>query len=262
MALDLSGISNAVYGVNALAGLLLATPEDKGIAPQDGNSLGETLLFHYNGEQTVSLESDITDHYAESNDHINDQIALRPEVITTQGFIGELSDFLPPELQAIKEIKDKLTSLSAVAPELSITAARTYNLAFQGYQAVQSVKKSVEALITGENQTEQQKQYSLFYGYWKARTLFNVQTPWAIFENMAIKTLTAIQSGETDKITTFEVTFKQMRFAEEIESAEDRRISESFQQGRSYNQAQQGIGGGGAISRPSPSASSFSSVIA
>ena len=178
-----------------------------------------TLLFHYEGENTITLESDITDHYIEDNTAIQDQIALRPELITTHGFIGELNDVVPPVLEPLKFVADKLTVIEAYTPSLSTTALIAYNTAFQLYQVALEAENSVVAAwdtITGNtegSQNKQQKMFQQFYGYWKKRNLFTVQTPWAIFQNMAIKTLRAIQDADTRVITDFDVTFKQMRFA-------------------------------------------------
>lgn len=47
----------------------------------------------------------------------------------------------------------------------------------------------------------------------RLRTLFTIQTPWAIFEDMAILNLRAIQDESTRMITDFEVSFKQINIA-------------------------------------------------
>ena len=66
---------------------------------------------------------------------------------------------------------------------------------------------------TGSAQNKQQLVFQRFYGYWRSRTLFKVQTPWAVFDNCAIKSLRAIQDAETNTITDFEVSFKVIRVA-------------------------------------------------
>ena len=212
----------------SLSNLILVSPQAIiGYQPQnapitsDGNTYQQppALLFHYEGEQTVMLESDITDHYVENNSAIQDQIALRPEVITTHGFIGELNNIAPVAAGTIQSILDKLTLISGYSPALTITALVAYNNAFQAYQTgANAVNAAVSAWssingITTNNQNKQQVAFQLFYGYWRARTLFTVQTPWAVFQDMAIKTLRAIQDDKTRTITDFEVTFKMMRFA-------------------------------------------------
>jgi len=60
-----------------------------------GSTLGPAFAFDIEDENTVSLESDITDHFAEGNISIEDMIALRPEKITVHGFKGELANIFP-----------------------------------------------------------------------------------------------------------------------------------------------------------------------
>lgn len=239
---DLSVLSTASVTALGLSNLILVTPEDRGYQPQnpnlqDGSQEDPTkrFLFHYEGEQSVNLMSDITDHFAEDNKSLQDQIALRPVIVTTHGFIGELNNVTPKDLSALKFAAQKLTVISAYTPVLSATALIAYNNALSLYTTGKNLKNNAVAawdsingendvtvidglgvVSTAKNQNEQQKAFSKFFGYWSDRTLFTVQTPWAIFKNMAIQSLRAVQSEETRVITDFELTFKQMRFAETI----------------------------------------------
>jgi hypothetical protein len=236
---NLSALSPITTAATALSNLILVSPQSTiGYQPQNQAAAnGQTtqpppaILFHYEGEQVVALESDITDHFIEDNTTIQDQWALKPETITTHGFIGELNNVPPSALAAVKAIADKLTIISAYTPVLSATALLAYNEAFQLYQVgLNAVNSAVaawsslsgaggESVINGQgiilqpNQTKQQIAFQQFYGYWRTRTLFTVQTPWAVFQNMAIKSLRAIQDAETRMITDFEVTFKMIRTA-------------------------------------------------
>lgn len=241
---NLSALSNAVTAATGLSNLILVTPaQTVGYQPQNAPNPDGTpstsqqppsFLFDYEGEQTTTLDSDITDHYVEDNTAIQDQIALKPVLVTTHGFIGELNDVAPAFLAPVKAIADKLTVVSAYSPQASETAILAYDNAFQLYQVGQNaVNAAVSAwtsltsgqgtsVITGNaffpialeaNQTKQQTAFQLFYGYWTSRTLFTIQTPWAIFQNMAIKTLRSIQDAETRMITDFEISFKQIRTA-------------------------------------------------
>jgi hypothetical protein len=256
---NLSSLAPITTAATALSNLILVSPQSTvGYQPQNPTSPnGQTsqpppaILFHYEGEQTVSLESDITDHYIEDNTAIQDQISLKPETITTHGFIGELNNVTPTALAAVKAIADKLTIINAYTPALSATALLAYNEAFQLYQVgLNAVNSAVsawsslsgaggESVINGQgitlqpNQTKQQIAFQQFYGYWRSRTLFTVQTPWAVFQNMAIKNLRAIQDAETRMITDFEVTFKIIRTAATVTTPG---VSQSFQ-GRASSQA-------------------------
>lgn len=258
MAIDLSALSTATTTANALSNLILVKPNDNtGYRPQDaeGNLLGTELLFHYEGENTASLTSEITDHFVEDNTVINDQIALKPEIITVQGFIGELNNIVPESLKPLRFAAEKLQILSAYTPALSISAQVAYNTAEQLYRTAQTTKAAIDSWRTvnlsgqqvnvigsnglrdqrpNQTQTKQQVAFQQFYGYWRTRTLFTIQTPWAIFSNMAIQSLRAIQSEETRMITDFEITFKMMRFAQVVRS---NAIYENSQfQGRALNQ--------------------------
>lgn len=236
---NLSALAPITTGATALSNLVLVSPQKTiGYQPQNNptnNGVSSqqppALLFHYEGEQTIALESDITDHYVEDNTAIQDQISIKPEIITTHGFIGELNDIAPAALAPIQAIANKLTTISAYTPALSATALLAYNEAFQLYQIGASAVQSAVAawssingtggesvissggLTSQSNQNKQQVMFQQFYGYWRNRTLFTVQTPWAVFTNMAIKTLKAIQDAETNVITDFEVSFKTIRFA-------------------------------------------------
>lgn len=254
---NISGIAGATTAATALSNLILATPNLIGYQPQNGSSLlnqtpvqtPPSLVFNYEGEQTVILESDITDHYVEDNTAVQDQIALRPEIITTHGFIGELNDIAPIPLQVLQTAASKLTVVSAYLPVLSVTALLAYTEATLAYEvAASAVNSAVSAwssinggsgstvlnlsssISTSALQSKQAVYFQQFYAYWKNRVLFTVQTPWGIFANCAIKTLRAIQDETTNVITDFDVSFKVMRFAQTI-------VTTGNQQGRLNSQA-------------------------
>lgn len=241
---NLSALAPITTTATALSNLILVSPQKTiGYQPQNApNSDGTpstaqqppAFLFNYEGEQSIQLESDITDHYIEDNTALQDQIALKPPVITTHGFIGELNNIPPSALAAVKTIADKLTIISAYTPVLSVSALIAYNTAFQLYQVGQNAVNSAvsawssvngtggESVISGSsvtpinvqpNQTKQQLAFQQLFGYWQSRTLFTVQTPWAVFQNMAIKSMRPIQDAETMYITSFEMSFKQIRIA-------------------------------------------------
>jgi hypothetical protein len=245
MAINLTALSPITTAATALSNLVLVSPQSTiGYQPQNRPNADGTastaqpppaFLFNYEGEQTVTLESDITDHFVEDNTAIQDQIALKPEVVTTHGFVGELNDVVPAALKLLKTAANKLTVIGSYTPQLTTTALIAYSEAFFLYQVASTVADSAVAAwssITGtgeENiiggsglqtsngsQTKEQVAFQLFYGYWRERRLFTVQTPWAIFQNMAIKSLRAIQDADTRVITDFEVSFKMIRNASTI----------------------------------------------
>lgn len=248
-------LSQITNGALALSNLILVTPNKNiGYQPQlknvDENFIGpvqtelpKTLLFDYEGEQSISLNADITDHYIEDNTAIQDQIAIKPVIITTQGFIGELNDIVPESLEPLKKIAQRLLPLTAYSPELTETGLIAYTQAVYLYSVaantIDNAVSSFNSILNGDDiqvQNKQQIMYGQFEAYFKQRTLFTVQTPWAIFTDMAIQSLRAVQSAETRVITDFEVTFKQIRFARTFSI--DQRANTQIAQGRLVQQKQ------------------------
>ena len=299
MTVNLTALSSITTTATALSNLVMVSPQSTiGYQPQNGftnNSsaaqsyTNSAILFHYEGEQTVQFESDITDHYIENNSAIQDMISIKPEIITTHGFIGELNDIAPYPLQLLQQAASKLTAIAAYQPQLSATALLAYNEAFQAYQvAVNAAQSAVSAyqsiagLVSGSGttqsvignnglngsssflasftQSKQQAAFQQFWGYWNSRTLFTVQTPWAVFQNMAIMKLRAIQSAETNVITDFEVTFKRIKQAKLTTiSATEFELSQAIRDSRNYTQAEGAVTNN---STPQPSSTPFNDVLA
>lgn len=241
---SLSSLAPITTLATSLSNLILVSPSaTNGYQPQNppdasGNvstaNQPPSLLFHYEGEQTVTLQSDITDHYIEDNTAVQDQIAIKPVKITTHGFIGELNNIPPAALALLQTAALKLTAVQAYTPALTIAAQQAYAQSFLLYQTASNAQNAAvsawsslsggesggTSVISGStfthsvgNQNKQQVAFQQFFGYMNRRTLFTVQTPWAIFQNMAIESLRAIQDAETRVITDFELTFKGLRFA-------------------------------------------------
>lgn len=223
--LNLSAISDVTAAAKSIANVILVTPlKNQGIQPlavtgqtiqENGTSDLSPILFDYEGEQSVELTSDITDHYTEDNQSLQDQIALRPQIIRTLGYTGELTNVVPEALKPLQTALLKLTPLTAYTPELTLTALLAYNAAVTAYAVAKlGVSAAVSKWGTVDEQTKQQAMYLRFMGYWQERRLFKVQTPWYIAPFCAIQNVRAVQDAETRQISTFEVTFKTIRFAQ------------------------------------------------
>ena len=255
----LNNLSLASITTSKVANLILATPQQnnaiRAINKKTG-SLGESFLFHYDSMNESTLSSEITDHFVEDNTAIQDNISLLPEKIVASGFISELNNVVPSSLRVLKETANKLTMISEYTPQLSVTALNAYNTAFQAYQAQRIIEDDIipayrnlsneVSLVSIDGNTnsssnppvqnKQQRAYAQFYYYWKNRNLFTVQTPWAIFKNMAIESLKATQDETSAYVTDFTITFKIIRFAQATITNE-RIIQERDFQGRSKDQA-------------------------
>lgn len=239
ITLPLAKLSSAAGAINNLA---LVTPQqNQGYLPQvgDGKSIPPAILFHYEGPQRVYLESDITEHYVEDNSTRSDNIALKSPRIIVKGYIGEINTVLPQALQILSAISDKLTTLGVLVPGLTARSQKLYQDAVFAYQVgTQILNAGVNAWSTiskvdtspavigseglvgfdsstgrikSEIQNRQQLAFIQFYGYWQNKTLFTVQTPWAVFQNMGILKVEPFQEGNSVDQTEFTVEFKMVR---------------------------------------------------
>lgn len=248
LAIPISSQPSATKGYQPVGNLPGTTPGSSSLLNLASSAISSLLnftqlptplIFHYEGENSGTFQSDITDHYVEDNTTLVDQVGLRPEEITVSGFIGELNNVLPAVLQALQTIANSLLVVDSYQPQVGITAQQQLNQAVLLYESANSIANSAvsawgsiatafgsgDELVNGSGvftvgssivQDLQQTMFQQFYGYWYNRTLFNIQTPWAIFQNMVIKTLKPIQDAETRTITNFEVTFKKIRTAQTL----------------------------------------------
>lgn len=275
----IAGIPSLSQAARGLSNLALVTPllsPAYGPISSDpnsfGQSLGPSLMFDYEGENVVQLESEITDHFIENNSSVSDNIALKPERITVHGFKGEVSNSFPAFLPPSTQVMSTLAAIGQFAPAFSQSAMNVINGAAQAYQAVQNAANGAVSAwnsVTGQsaqttigsagitalgaNQTKQQLIFSQFYGYWSAQlagrppVLFSVQTPWAIFIPCAIEGMRWVQDEKSQEITDVSITFKMMRF---ISTG----ILQPLQQtGRAVNQYAPTTQNGSASLKPGPS---------
>lgn len=182
------------------------------------------FIFDIPDTENLQLQSDITDHFTESNSFINDHIVRKPIILTLAGFIGELV-FRTPEgiLGTVQEIDNRLETVEAYAGDLTPGAVQTVQRVIQQAQsAISAINQTIAKvqnlveLFDGEEagDTLQQKAYQQLFALWKSSELVTVQTPWAYFDSMSIKSITFVQNEESKEISDISVTLKEMRFAE------------------------------------------------
>jgi len=208
---------------SAAADLILVSPDKyTGFTPSDRSRTVTGFTFQIVGDESMSLQSDITDHFVEDNTSKQDHIALKSPTITVSGFVGELNNVVPEALESIKAGVDRLGVLDAYIPSITNTARRAFNLAQQVYSLGAKISNATGAALGVAVETKQQKAFKELYSYWQNRTLFYVSTPFGQFQNMAIQNIVAIQGQDTKSLSDFSVTFKQMRFASVVVSAANR----------------------------------------
>jgi hypothetical protein len=206
--------------LNSLANKFIVRPKTaKGIAG---------FVFDYDGDSTVTLSSEITDHYLESNDPIQDHIAQKPVRITLRGFVSELAQKAPEGIVgALSTIQNKLTAVPAYIGRYTpgavqgiqkgINAAQaTVNEINLGLSKVQNIVSFLPTLLPSSSprQTKQQAAFAQLASLWESRQIFTVETPFRYFDAMAIESLSFLQPEDTRDWCDITVTMKQLRFVE------------------------------------------------
>lgn len=222
MALNVNPLSILTLSASSLANLILVTPESVGYQPQSSFQDNEDLpkfLFTYEESNRIELTSDITDHYTEDNTSLHDNISIAPDIVRVTGYVGELTNEVPAELEQLNRIVDKLETVGHLAPTLSSFAQRLYGNARIVYNSTRILRDKVISKWTNQGsnnvQNKQQEAFSFFYGYMNERRLFTLQTPWRVFRNMAIKSLIADQRDSDITVSVFEIEFKKINFVDD-----------------------------------------------
>ena len=216
MAQPLNSLSNLVDLASTAGGMYVVAPED---------IKSEVYLFDTRGEEEATLESDITDNWVEANYTIQDHIGLKPMVITLSGYVGELTNKLPKELEDLQkaDIPSKLSAVSPFMPELTTQTQYIMNRTQELYgiyekanKTVSRIEETLKGIAVPQGVNNQQAIFDKFYQNWQKRRLNTVYTPFGVFDNMAIMSLHARQDEDSSYISEFRVTFKQIRIADQI----------------------------------------------
>lgn len=181
------------------------------------------FLFDINLEDAISLRTDITDHYVESNTAIQDQAALQPERVTVRGLVAELVKRAP-----VNQTISKTTNPLPVVPELLpvFTPGTEQTLVAVAAKEAAASRAAVASqdlynfyrnrAPTQPNQTRQSAAFLYFYALRNARQVFTVETPWGFWTSMLIESLDVSQPAETRYMSDFSITFKKITFAKDI----------------------------------------------
>ena len=177
----------------------------------------QDLKLHIYGAETMNLSAEITDNYVESNIAYQDHIALKPNVFTIAGEVGELTwykkdaeesmlpfginqklqpivAFLPPVSKKVQKIQDKTLKLLSVIDSLDNFANRLWNM------------------LSGDDvNTEQKKIYKYLMCLWRDRKPINIKTPYGKMKNYAIQNIEFTQPERTEDKTQIKISFKQIR---------------------------------------------------
>jgi len=234
---------------------------------------GSGFVFDYEAETKIELTSDITDHYCEDTNTIQDHQAIKPKRITLHGFVGELWMAAPTGLSGlIGSANSKLARVASYTGAYSMGVTQkiqgALNTAQQTADKINDYANRAGNLINmfsgaAAGPTRQAQAYQKLEALMLSKQIFVIEAPIALpytqFKNMMIETLTFIQPEETKYVSDIVIALKEIRFATSKMSV----ASPSAMKGRAkpQNSANQdnGQSGGSSDSTSSKSNSSDSS---
>ncbi len=239
---EVSGLASALIGRSDSASTLQSTVSFNQIinnftqyivTPLNAFGLGG-FVFDVEGETTVNLNAEITDHWIESNTTIQDHIGIRPEKITLKNYVGELVDRKDSATNTpIQNVTQKLTVLSQYLPQLSEQAQQAYDV-LKGSTTLADIQNLSVSQLTNEatslwaltqnlnpGASRQQQAYLYFKALFQQQMLVSLQTPYEFITNMAIESVVATQGENSRDLSEFTITLKQLRFASSITVAFD-----------------------------------------
>lgn len=175
------------------------------------------FVFDISNDSIVELDSEVTDHYLESGTPIEDHIAMKPERVTLSGYCGEYRNIVSDKKGTVQKVAEKLITVSSYLPALSKGAKAAYKLLTGSSSSLSQVvdagsdlfKAYKDINIPHDNQSQA---FIFFEALRNARKTFTIQTPYRYYTDMAIESLKATQTGVTKDESSFEITFKRIRY--------------------------------------------------
>lgn len=182
------------------------------------------------GEESITADCDVTDHYVESNTARQDQISLKPKEYTIHGEVGELVWYQRDSVsQAIGQVAQRLEGVISFLPirtssfnQMKTKAMKAAQWVDTASNAVSKLSNLYSKLVGGkyETYTNQQQAYMYLLQFRDNRQLISVKTPWGILENYVITNLRFSQPKETKDKSQVSITLKEFRAVKLSEATE------------------------------------------
>jgi hypothetical protein len=191
------------------------------VKPKSVKGIGG-FVFDYETDTSVTLQSEITDHYAEDGTTVNDHIVIKPVRLALRGYVGELVYAKQTGLLGMLNlVQSKLSMVPAYLGKYTPQALGKVTKVLG--QATSVVNKVDNALARVKNivgifdksapqSTKQAKAFAQLEALQASGQVFLVETPYKVFDNMTIEQLVVTQSEDTKFQSDISVTLKQLRF--------------------------------------------------
>lgn len=231
--------TNAKYGqINKAQIASKMLKENVNIGEAIVNVLSNTGIagfkFNLPEKEQIRLQSDITDHYTDINNPIQDHIAHKPIRVTLNGLHGDYFYSVNQIEDTLAKVIPTLALVKQFMPKLPDNVKQ--NLA-KKYQALagnneENILNQLKAVDTNPNElnrvdlfkifqeiykvsSSQTRTYLFLKALWKSKAIFSVETTFERFDNMTVEDMTPLRDGNAD-YAEFAITFKQMNFAKTV----------------------------------------------
>jgi hypothetical protein len=182
-------------------------------------------LFDVKKTEQIDNEADITDHYMEDNNFINDHIVRKPIIINLSGYIGKLvarksdiseaiSSFLSGNLSTVSAYLGEYGQQTMQKMQEVISQSQSYaNTVNQAIEKTKDIVKQFKS-FPGAAESAIEEAYNSLYAFFLSEDLLSVQTPFGLFDNMKIQKLSMTVPEDSEDYTDISITLKTMRFAD------------------------------------------------
>lgn len=184
--------------------------------------------FNLPQREQAKMQSDVTDHYVDTNSAVQDHIALKPVTITLQGLQGEYFYSVNQIEDALALVTPTISLVKQFIPKLPVSAQQAFTKRLNQVKNYANFKPISEAkgVTIRENsmnnidlfklfqdiyklKSSQTRAFMFFEALWQSKALFTVETTWKRYENMIIIDVQPLRDNNAD-ITDFTVRFKQI----------------------------------------------------
>lgn len=213
-----------------------------------------SLIFSTIESHNLNIQSTITDYWLEDQTAIQDCIGLQPIQISLSGLVGEIEyidgsswgDNLIAKLNHLAQEKlgytltDKLGVISSLIPQMDNYTQLAKNALTQVENVYKNVKGKINKFFGNRTELRQTQRAKWLMDVWQTKTALKVTTPFGTFRNMYILSAPIVQE-QTNTVSKVSVTLKQLRFANEVATAQETAIKAGVNQICSAETAENGI---------------------
>lgn len=173
----------------------------------------ENLKLDIVGDEVLTADSDVTDHYVESNIAYQDQISIKPKTYTINGEVGELVWYQKdPISQTFGQVSQRLEGVISFLPIRSKGFNQFKTKAMKIFQWIDTASNAVSKLANlTEIGNNQQQAYMRLLEFRDARVPITIKSPWGILQNYVITNLKFTQPKDTKDKSFIGITFKEFR---------------------------------------------------